>query len=62
MKLYLETAFRWNTPCPLTDDAGHIRYTLVGDAFHLRRNLRVLDLAEREAVGLFQVLPGLPPR
>ena len=35
MKLFLETAFRWNTPCPLTDGAGRIRYTLVGDAFHL---------------------------
>ena len=62
MKLFLETAFRWNTPCPLTDGAGRIRYTLVGDAFHLRRKLRVLDLAGREAVGLCQVLPGFPPR
>ena len=62
MKLFLETAFRWNTPCPLTDGAGRIRYTLVWDAFHLRRKLRVLDLAGREAVGLCQVLPGFPPR
>jgi len=62
MTLHLNMPFRWNTPVPLLDDAGRTRYTLIGDAYGLRRRLRVLDLSGKEAVTIRQAVPSLLPR
>ncbi len=62
MTLHMDTPFRWNMSVPLLDEGGRQRYHLVGDAFGLRRQLRVLDLSGREAVSIRQTVPSLLPR
>ena len=62
MTLHMDTPFRWNMSVPLLDEGGRQRYHLVGDAFGLRRRLRVLDLSGREAVSIRQTVPSLLPR
>lgn len=63
MTLYMESrAFSWGRSLPLTDKDGRTRYTLTGNAYALRRQLQILDLAGRTAVSIRQSLPSLFPR
>lgn len=54
--------FYWGCPLPLRDIEGRTRYTLTSDAYALRRCLRAVDLAGREALCIRQQLPSLFPR
>lgn len=54
-------AFSWDIPLPLTDQSGHVRYTITGDAYAPGKRLQVLDLAGRTAVSIRQRFPSLFP-
>lgn len=63
MTLYMDQrAFSWGHALPLTDPAGHTRYTVTGDAYAPNKRLWVLDLAGRMAVSIRQSFPALFPR
>ena len=63
MELYIpKGGFRWGGVLALRDGSGKVRYRLMSDAYRLSRRLRLLDLADREAVTVRQQVPALFPR
>ena len=63
MELYIPKGhFCWGGVLELRDGTGKVRYRLMSDAYRLSRRLRLLDLADREAVTVRQQVPSLFPR